>query len=671
MFGQLDDALYDLVDRSASNPSFTVRIESVRILRKQRRAIQTRFLRRLHQVADAAASDPLEFDPRPDALPPNRDLAAIADAGLEEVLAIDTLVSKAESRYRRALLDMNAHLARLLDRPEVDLRSNPYGPFAICDAWRAALRAERELEPRVKLVVYGVFGDQVMDRLGDYYENCVELALTGGYVRGFGLTHFARGAVALRGRVAGRDPAKLAKVAKPRNETPSPSLPPPSVSTPFGIRQVSHGGQAASDDLQSDLAVLPTDELLALLSSLGVRALVDGDSSGARVRERLSSALAVPCGPRRAPSREDEATLDLVLRFFERLLHGNDLPDPIKALIERLQIPIAKLALMDKAFFSDAAHPARRLLNHIGEAALGWSEADGRGPGSLFGMIERVVERLILDFEGDLGLFAQMDRFFVAFIAYEQTQARVTEAKALAELAAGIADPDRQAVAAALESAIRPYPVVPAVVDAMLRQGMLPVLLAIYRTQGPESPAWRSALALAERLLWSVQPKTDAQERRKLLRRIPEILRSLRAHLAASGCDQRELSVWLRDLRALHMSAAQGAAEPGASVFASVDACGGALEGMRPGAADPPRLVLGGWIELTRDDGTKARLKLAWRSQDREEFLFVDRRGRRGTDLTRIELDALRKRGFVEVLGLGPEPIADRALRSALGHRRP
>ena len=429
--------------------------------------------------------------------------------------------------------------------------------------------------------------------------------------------------------------------------------------------------QAANHELQSDWVLLPTEELLALLNNLGVCALVEGDSSGARVRERLSSALAAPHQTRRALGHRDEATLDLVFLFFEHLLQGNDLPDAIKALIGRMQIPIAKLALLDKAFFSEPGHPARQLLNHIGEAAVGWSEGDGRGPDSLYGMIQRVVERLILDFDGDLSLFVQMDRFFVTFIAFEQAQARETEARALAEIATDIADPDQLSVTAALESLIRRYAMIPPVVDAMLREGWLPVMLATYRSQGPESPAWHSALELAERLLWSVQPKADADERRRLLRRIPEILRGLRAHLSGSGCDQRQLSRWFRDLQTLHLGVVQGEPETGTLLVAEGTASPRATDDTRRTGPTSLRLVVGSWIELIRDDGTKARLKLAWHSPDGEEFLFVDRRGRRGPDLSRKELEGLRDRGLVEVLGQDREPIADRALRSVLGRLRP
>jgi hypothetical protein len=77
-------------------------------------------------------------------------------------------------------------------------------------------------------------------------------------------------------------------------------------------------------------------------------------------------------------------------------------------------------------------------------------------------------------------------------------------------------------------------------------------------------------------------------------------------------------------------------------------------------------LSVGTWIELTRDDGIKARLKVAWIGPDGTDYVLVDRHGRRGPDLTERELRTLLDHGLAKPLGSGREPIADRALRSVL-----
>lgn len=192
------------------------------------------------------------------------------------------------------------------------------------------------------------------------------------------------------------------------------------------------------------------------------------------------------------------------------------------------------------------------------------------------------------------------------------------------------------------------------VVESILREGWQVAMLAIYRQSGTDSSAWRRGLELAEQLLWSVQPKLGAQERRQLLRRIPEILRGLRDQLSVAGSDQRQLARWFRDLQTLHLAALQGEPQPPAP-------SAGTPEG-------PPErtLAVGSWVELRRDGGGTRRLKVAWVSADGGRYLLVDRRGRRGPELGRGELSSLVDDGLARILPDEQEPIVDRAFRSVL-----
>ena len=85
---------------------------------------------------------------------------------------------------------------------------------------------------------------------------------------------------------------------------------------------------------------------------------------------------------------------------------------------------------------------------------------------------------------------------------------------------------------------------------------------------------------------------------------------------------------------------------------------------VRPAA---PAVTLGGWIELTRDDATRIRLKLVWRSPDGARLLFVDRAGQPGAEFSGPELAGLIMRRRVILLGRDHDQLADCAMRSVMG----
>ncbi len=151
LFVRLDDALYDLADKATNSRPYPVYFVAMRLIRKQSQAIKSSFLRLLRQTADSAAAGLLECDLLCDADSDtlSQDLSLSQDADLEETLAVNSLVSKAKSKYRAIVIEINVFLAHLLDREQLDMRSNSFGPFAVCEAFRGSLKVAHQLEPGI------------------------------------------------------------------------------------------------------------------------------------------------------------------------------------------------------------------------------------------------------------------------------------------------------------------------------------------------------------------------------------------------------------------------------------------------------------------------------------------------------------------------------------------
>src|SRR3546814_4455044 len=73
----------------------------------------------------------------------------------------------------------------------------------------------------------------------------------------------------------------------------------------------------------------------------------------------LLSRVSAKTGKSRVVGEIDDDVINLVSMLFEFILDDRTLPDSLKALIGRLQIPLLKVAVLDKTFFSRGSHPAR------------------------------------------------------------------------------------------------------------------------------------------------------------------------------------------------------------------------------------------------------------------------------------------------------------------------
>ncbi|WP_146050716.1 DUF1631 family protein, partial [Pseudomonas syringae] len=126
------------------------------------------------------------------------------------------------------------------------------------------------------------------------------------------------------------------------------------------------GSLAPRHKLDDDVRPISSKDLLRLLSHLQqyVPAQETTDEFDLRNQlEQLLTRVSVRSGKSRSVGSGDEDVINLIAMLFEFILDDRNLPPSLRALIGRLQIPMLKVAVLDKSFFSRGSHPARRLLN--------------------------------------------------------------------------------------------------------------------------------------------------------------------------------------------------------------------------------------------------------------------------------------------------------------------
>ena len=263
----------------------------------------------------------------------------------------------------------------------------------------------------------------------------------------------------------------------------------------------------------------------------------------------------------------DAMTLDVVAMIFDQMFDDPKIPLGAKGLIGRLQIPMLKVAIADKELFSKKTHPARRLLDTLGEIAIRLP-ADFNTGSALFGHLETIVQGLVSGYEADVEIFDIVRLQLVALMAREdariEKEAQAAAERAMQEEALAVAKGAAQEEVRARVAGRQ----LPGAVLEFLVEHWLKLMMIIHARRGPASDAWLHAIEAMEQLIWSVQPKDSAEERRKLAAIVPPLLKRLAAGLEVAGIEHEVREFFFAELMKAHMKImstplkGKGAAEP-------------------------------------------------------------------------------------------------------------
>ncbi|MGC8098270.1 DUF1631 domain-containing protein [Metapseudomonas otitidis] len=714
LFDNADDTLFQMADRATSNAEQNAFFEAMRDLRLKRKSIERGFLQKvfetfsnlnLYEIGRAPQLDAVSFE----------SLSLVQNDDLEESVAQDTMVSKVMSRDAVALGHLTTRINTLVSK-KIDDRTNPLGPRALCEAFLDACRS-LGVEIKVKLIIFKLFDKYVLTELDQLYAEANQLLITAGVLPELKSAPPARRPQgrtpgAARSATAGGDAAGV--VADMASEE---------VQEVFGALQALlsevRGSGLPRREVPADAVPITSNDLMRLLSHLQQH-LSAQKVNDIDVRFQLDSLLtraSAKSGRSRVVGQVDDDVINLVSMLFEFILDDRSLPDSLKALIGRLQIPMLKVAVLDKTFFSRGSHPARRLLNEIASAAMGWSEQDDLQRDVLYQRIEQVVLRLLNDFVDDPGIFSDLLSDFLAYTGDERRRSELLEQRTRdAEEGRAKAELARQQVEQALNERLLGR-TLPEVVVRLLQEAWSKVMLLTCLKHGAESEEWRATLATMDDLIWSVEPHEAPEARMRLLELVPGLLKSLREGLTSAAFDPFSTSEFFSQLESLHVQAFQrfkrpepepvvaDVAEPDAPIAADAALVVDLPELELEAAAEAPAMVevveeiillapgesrapepeaslpegdealdqvdnlrVGSWVEFQEDEDHKVRCKLAAIIKPTGKYIFVNRTGMKVLEKTRMGLAVEFRRGAIRLLD--DALLFDRALESVIGNLR-
>ncbi len=591
MLHKAGDTLWELGNASQDRDTQRLYTEAKEKLLPQRKAMEERFrsryLTEFDNRAGQAHKTKLTFSDYTDA---SLELGLVGEDDLNESLKVNEMAGKLRAYCEEELAALDQRVGVLLGDADLQADHNPFSPQAICDAFKHACR---DIEPdvRIRMVLIKLFDDDVLDDIRSIYKAVNALLVQHSILPKirYGPSRNQEGGRAppgaeLLARVrAGAAPAgggntthsgeqdvfsvlqsmiaANAKAMAQPGAGVAPQLGPRSA--PEGAVQIPGFPPILALPGQANGSAQALLQGAALLGSL--TRIQHGDFSPAGgtlplpatateagatnvLRELKGTSVGTGMG------QIDVATLDIMAMLFDQIFEDPKIPHGIKWLVGRLQIPMLKVAILDKTFFSTRTHPARQMLDTLGEIAVGLP-ADFDSSNPLYKRLETIVEKLIDGFEDSLEIFDVLRQELQEVVAQENQ--RVEEHTRSS--AKRIEQKERLGVAKALardeiKARLRAGPM-PKAVLKFLAQQWIKLLLITYAKRGKDGDAWKNALETMDQLIWSVRSKLPLEERRNLASLLPGLLKRLTAGMQIVGTNESTRKRFLADLMKLHTKA--------------------------------------------------------------------------------------------------------------------
>ncbi len=688
MFASCDDLFFDLSGRANSNSEQNLYFESMREVRLKKGGLTASFKRetdsQYHELSSPYAQHKIQQEPELTA----SSLSLIENDQLEQKVAISSMVTKAKALCQEELYHLNCRFDYLIDYKLVNEKNNPLDPEQICTAFARAAEI-LDLNIKARIILLKQFDRFIISRLPKIYQQANQLLINADVLPKITATIKKQADTDVK-------QGHTAEVEAGNEITQGGTE---GVIGLTELRTLLNSLRSSSATTPSIVALVPgyspsspkmrRDELLSLLSHIQQQHLLtqanaDEISNAPDIRAAIKQILlnGQEQGAPKSIQQPDEDIINLVAMFFDFVLDDRNIPIPVQALLARVQIPVLKIALKDKAFFNNNNHPARCLINEIANASIGWSETDKHAQDHLLEKISAIIQTVHDKYADNSNIFEEQLTELRTYLKQENRKASLIE-KRVSEAAVGKAKTDhaRDLIQHLLDERLQGKKL-PKIVPDFLNQQWKQVLLLTQLREGEKSAKWLAAIQTMDDLVWCSQTHNDQKSSERLKHLLPSLYERLQQALQLVSASPADTKALLTELQSAHQkiinnrlseiefniqaatdSASQNIKKEKAwqemSAVERQQAKHRKLEYAFIKAAE--KMPIGTWLEFSNSNAQgPSRCKLTAKVDVSDSYIFVNRFGSQVMEKDRKQFAYELQRKKIKVLDKGP--IFDRTV---------
>jgi hypothetical protein len=561
LFNNADDALFSMVDKSGADQA--TYFEAMRELRLQKKSILISTLGpALRSFSDTSSG--IKGSSKKTEAEDLDTLSLVAEEDLEFDVAVEGMVQRLAAEAAEPLKAFRVRVCHMLKAKEIGDEEVPVSPEILCRGFvEGCMNLEADI--KAKLIVFKLFERYVLAEMPNVYEEFNKLLASAGIMPDYKPTHKVSKSAQSGSADNSQQPEQDVSPNGARNESDG-------VGFDLNVlRQLLHPqGQPMTNGATSvagmpNLKVIPHQDILNTLSlfqSNGHEAVANFITPNQSIDfQALLAARLGGSEQGKVCNDVDADVINLISMLFEFILEDRQLQAEMKAIISRLQIPLLKVALIDKTFFSKGGHPARKLLNEIASSAIGWTSPRSGRRDRYKEKLESIVEQVTDGFDDNVTMFQELLEDFNQFVDVERRRGLLVEQRTR---------DSEKGKAAAVEARLATQEVINKAIDGravpdlgmeLLKDAWSNVLVFKYLREGADSQAWHEAVDVVTQLVWSLCPDPKEPEARaKLLQLIPNLVAKVRAGFQDVALDEtlaKRLLDKLEDQHVLSLQALQ------------------------------------------------------------------------------------------------------------------
>ena len=236
---------------------------------------------------------------------------------------------------------------------------------------------------------------------------------------------------------------------------------------------------------------------------------------------------------KKAETNAEKATIEIVALMFQAILTEERIPTSIRVWFARLQMPVLRVALSDADFLVTLTHPARLLIDRMGSCAMGFDQNAISGS-ALEAEIKRVVQVIEQYPESGTRVFQIVYDEFQKFLTKFLTDAGNTPK------VVGVAQQVEQKEILSIQYTIEMRNMLKDMavaedIRSFLFKVWAEVMAVSAMRRGAQHEDTLTLKKTAADLVWSASAKPNREDRARMIRELPELMRRLSTGMALLG----------------------------------------------------------------------------------------------------------------------------------------